>query len=352
MNKSTILLEILRKNQISSLENFSSSLKYNLKKDSLINSSAWRQRLRRSPRSERRRSRWTRRVLLGSAAVGVVGGVSMLSSESAVGPIYKFESSEDYGLPLDYDIPAMEQYFRSRPGEVLMRTGEILSEVVPFFSRLFIWEYWIRRKIREHEGLQKKYAVELREMLTRLGPSFIKFGQAMSIRPDLLPSSFLFELQKLCDAVPSYPTKDAIAVIESELGEHVSEVFEDLDNNTAPIAAASLGQVYKVKLVREDRIVAVKVQRPDMHHYVLRDIFILRNVAKTIQFFKSVFTYQRPFDVALLDTFANATLKELDYLNEASNQRKCKEALEPRLKERIYIPEVFDKHTTRKVRKI
>ena len=152
--------------------------------------------------------------------------------------------------------------------------------------------------------------------------------------------------------MPSYPTKDAIAVIESELGEHVSEVFEDLDENTAPIAAASLGQVYKVKLVKEDRIVAVKVQRPDMHHYVLRDIFILRNVAKTIQFFKSVFTYQRPFDVALLDTFANATLKELDYLNEASNQRKCKEALEPRLKDRIYIPEVFDKHTTRKVRKI
>ena len=60
--------------------------------------------------------------------------------------------------------------------------------------------------------MQRKYAVELRELLTRLGPSFIKFGQAVSIRPDLLPSSFLFELQKLCDAVPSYPTKDAIEV--------------------------------------------------------------------------------------------------------------------------------------------
>ena len=71
---------------------------------------------------------------------------------------------------------------------------------------------YFRRKIRDHEGLQRKYAVELRELLTRLGPSFIKFGQAVSIRPDLLPSSFLFELQKLCDAVPSYPTKDAIEV--------------------------------------------------------------------------------------------------------------------------------------------
>ena len=125
-------------------------------------------------------------------------------------------------------------------------------------------------------GLQKKYAVELREMLTKLGPSFIKFGQAMSIRPDLLPSSFLFELQKLCDAVPSFPTHDAIGVIESELGVGVHEVFEGIQHSTLPIAAASLGQVYKVKLKNEEKVVAVKVQRPDMHHYVLRDIYILR----------------------------------------------------------------------------
>ena len=125
-------------------------------------------------------------------------------------------------------------------------------------------------------GLQKKYAVELRDMLTKLGPSFIKFGQAMSIRPDLLPSSFLFELQKLCDAVPSFPTHDAISVIESELGVGVHEVFEGIQHSTLPIAAASLGQVYKVKLKNEEKVVAVKVQRPDMHHYVLRDIYILR----------------------------------------------------------------------------
>ena len=61
--------------------------------------------------------------------------------------------------------------------------------------------------------MQRKYAVELRELLTRLGPSFIKFGQAVSIRPDLLPSSFLFELQKLCDAVPSFPTQVMIMIM-------------------------------------------------------------------------------------------------------------------------------------------
>ena len=95
----------------------------------------------------------------------------------------------------------------------------------------------------------------------------------------------------------------------------------------------------------------IPLQRPDMHHYVLRDIYILRLVARSWQWLKSTFTYQRPFDVALLDAFAGATLKELDYLNEAANQIKCKEALEPRQRDKIYIPKVYEKHTTRKVRK-
>merc|ERR1711872_1051763 len=116
-----------------------------------------------------------------------------------------------------------------------------------------------------------------------------------------------------------------------------------------PIASASLGQVYKVKLVDSGKVVAVKVQRPDMHHYVLRDIYIMRLIARTTQWIKTTLTYQRPFDVALLDTFARATMKELDYVNEASNQRKCKIELEPRLKDRIYVPDVYGKYTTRKV---
>ena len=86
-----------------------------------------------------------------------------------------------------------------------------------------------------------------------------------------------------------------------------------------------------------------------MHHYVLRDIYIMRFIARTIQAIKQTFTYQRPFDVDLLDTFANATLKELDYINEAQNQIKCKKDLEPRMKNKIYIPEVFEKMSTKKV---
>jgi len=305
---------------------------------------------RLSARGSQRR-RWPRRVLLTSAGLATVTmGMGIKQMDSNIGPLYNFENTEDYDLPQDYNISAMEHFFNARPVEILQRTGEILSEVVPYLSKLFIFEYLIRRKIRDHEGLQKKYAVELREILTRLGPCFIKLGQAISIRPDLLPSSFLFELQKLCDAVPSFPTKEAIEVIESELGCNVGDVFLGLEADIPPIAAASLGQVYKVRLAQgEGRLVAVKVQRPDMHHYVLRDIYIMRFIARTIQAIKQTFTYQRPFDVDLLDTFANATLKELDYINEAQNQIKCKKDLEPRMKNKIYIPEVFEKMSTKKV---
>jgi len=300
----------------------------------------------------RSRRRWSKsKKLMFASAIGAsslaVGNIVL--SESSIGPLYNFENTTDYDLPMDYNINAMQHYFNNRPLEVMKRTFEILYETIPYFSRLLIWEHLIRRKIKNHEGLQKKYAVELREMLTRLGPCFIKLGQAVSIRPDILPSSFLFELQKLCDAVPSFPTKDALEVIESELGAKVSDIFEGFNAEEGPIASASLGQVYKVKLVDSGKVVAVKVQRPDMHHYVLRDIYIMRLIARTTQWIKTTLTYQRPFDVALLDTFARATMKELDYVNEASNQRKCKTELEPRLKDRIYVPDVYGKYTTRKV---
>ena len=108
-------------------------------------------------------------------------------------------------------------------------------------------------------------------MLVELGPTFIKFGQMLSIRPDLLPAAVLLELQRLCDAVPAFPTTLAIDLIEKELGSGAAErLFEGLDRNTEPIAAASLGQVYCVRLREkgkkpgEGALIALKVQRPDM----------------------------------------------------------------------------------------
>merc|ERR1712241_648826 len=299
------------------------------------------------------------------------------SSTNPLGSVYQFQESENTDnldeLPLDYDVEKIQAYWSKRPGEVIKRTAKILSILIPYFHKLFIWEYLIRRKIRDNPGLQKKYAIELRRILTELGPCFIKFGQAMSIRPDLLPSSLLFELQKLCDSVPSFPTQEAIQVIEAELGPGSSQrLFEDLNSSTVPIAAASLGQVYKLKLkscakngdeksenwwcrcskyckLEDDTTVAVKVQRPDMVQFVLRDLYIMRRFAQVMEKLRTTFTYNRPYDVQLLDTFAGASLKELDYINEASNQEEFRKEFLHRMSAKVYIPAVYAQHTTRKI---
>lgn len=261
----------------------------------------------------------------------------------------EFNESDDV-LPLVYDAEMLHKFWRKRPLEIFKRSLEIIQVVLPYVTKLFIWEIFIRGKIVDHEGLQKKYAIQLREKLTELGPSFIKFGQAISIRPDLLPSPFLFELQKLCDEVPSFPTSDAIQVIESELGQKVGDLFVDLSASTSPIAAASLGQVYKLKLKNgRGETVAVKVQRPDMLRCVLRDLYIMRRLVIVFERIKGLITNQRAFDVALLDTFAAASLQELDYLNEAANQERFLNELVPKTGGKVYVPKVHHEYTTQKV---
>ena len=157
-------------------------------------------------------------------AINQSGKVLDHDKQNPLGDIYEFQTDisidqeEDDTLPLVYNAKRIEKYFKEKPLEVLLRTGEIIGVLGPYVWKLLVWEYFIRQKIRDNEGLQKKYAIKLRECLTNLGPCFIKLGQALSIRPDLLPSTFVYELQKLCDSVPSFPTSDAIAVIESELG--------------------------------------------------------------------------------------------------------------------------------------
>ncbi len=185
--------------------------------------------------------------------------------------------------------------------------------------------------------------------MTELGPCFVKLGQALSIRPDILPNAVLLELQKLCDAVPSFPNEVAMEVMRQELGRDPKEVFQDLDDSTEPIAAASLGQVYRLRLKSDSSVVAVKVQRPDMAEAILKDLYILRNMARVVEKVKSIVTYQRPYDVALIDTFAEASLLELDYLNEAENQEKFIKDLVPKMGGQVYVPKVYKQFTTRKV---
>jgi aarF domain-containing kinase len=139
-------------------------------------------------------------------------------------------------------------------------------------------------------------------------------------------------------------------MIEKELGRPVHELFDGLTKDTQPVAAASLGQVYKCK-TKGGEWVAVKVQRPDMLQRVALDQYLLRQIFQAIEVLKGMATKQRPHDVAIFDAFATGSYLELDYLNEARNQERFINELLPKnnMRESIYIPAVYWSTTSRKV---
>ncbi|HEX5973984.1 MAG TPA: AarF/UbiB family protein, partial [Rubrobacteraceae bacterium] len=139
----------------------------------------------------------------------------------------------------------------SQIGRVLLRHG-------------FGFVFDVRRERREKKGLQElltpNFGVRLRQTLDDLGPTFVKFGQLLSTRADILPESVLSQLQKLQDTVKPMPAGVAQAIVERELGAPVSEVFTRFDPE--PLGSASIGQVHRAVL-RDGEVVAVKVQRPE-----------------------------------------------------------------------------------------
>lgn len=157
-----------------------------------------------------------------------------------------------------YDPESLKQFFRKRPGVILKRIFQVVSTTGGLMIKTGVDA--LRGKLADPEA-EVRRAAELRDTITSLGPFFIKLGQALSIRPDVLSPRSMVELQKLCDKVPSYDSKIAFATIEKELGRSIDDLFSEI--TPEPIAAASLGQVYKATLRDNGEVVAVKVQRPN-----------------------------------------------------------------------------------------
>ncbi len=144
---------------------------------------------------------------------------------------------------------------------------------------------------REPEPITpRNAAVHLRLALEELGPTFIKIGQLVSTRPEILPPAFINELSKLQDEVPPAPWQDVQGLLEKELRSPVGDVFSSLD--TTPIASASLAQVYAASLP-DDTPVVVKVQRPGIEKVVETDLAILADLARLAE---ERLAWTRPFD--------------------------------------------------------
>jgi predicted unusual protein kinase regulating ubiquinone biosynthesis (AarF/ABC1/UbiB family) len=211
-----------------------------------------------------------------------------------------------------YDAAAIARSYRFRPWAAIWRA----LTIVWFFSRFVLslkWDEWRDRA----EQNKLKRAAQLREMLTRLGPTFIKVGQALSTRPDLIRKDFLDELIKLQDQLPPFDNAHAFSIIEQELGCSVREAFREISPN--PVAAASLGQVYR-GFLHSGEEVAVKVQRPNLVPIITLDLYLMRWAAGWLSPWLPL---NLGHDLTLIvDEFGIKLFEEIDYINEGRNAEK------------------------------
>src|SRR5437763_7212564 len=182
-------------------------------------------------------------------------------------------------------------------------------------------------------------ATGLADDLERLGPTFIKLGQLLSTRTDLLPPTYTSALTRLQDHIEPIDYDAVEHVVSTELGVRLSKVFPEFDQQ--PLASASLSQVHRAR-TRNGRVVAVKVQRPDIREQVLDDLDALRSLAEFLDQHSA--TAHRYNVEQLLDQFRRSLLDELDFRREAAHMRTLREVLTDH--ERIVIPEPLDDLTT------
>ncbi|MBE7446842.1 MAG: AarF/ABC1/UbiB kinase family protein [Planctomycetia bacterium] len=185
-------------------------------------------------------------------------------------------------------------------------------------------------------------AVRLRKVLEELGPTFIKFGQILSVRPDLVPLDLCNELSKLQDHVPPFGYEDVRKQIKESFGKYPEELFASFDPD--PLAAASLGQVHRAQLETGENVVA-KVQRPDIRKMIETDLDILYILAQLASRYMQDVKFFNP--VGIVDEFSKVITKEIDFTCEAHNIDKFRKNFKDSTT--VHIPKVFWDYTKTKV---
>ena len=199
----------------------------------------------------------------------------------------------------------------------------------------------ISRKRREKiEKLTR--AERVRMALEELGPTFIKMGQILSTRPDLLPVEFIRELPRLQDDVPPFAFSDVKRIIEEELQRPLDEVFQHFDDN--PLGAASIGQVHRA-VTMDDEEVVMKVQRPGIRRIVEVDLEIMLHLAILMERHLEGWDIQRPTQI--VEEFTRTLEKEMDYTVEASHMERF--AMQFTSDASVYIPKIYREITTKRV---
>lgn len=239
-------------------------------------------------------------------------------------------------MGIKYDPDRLSAVLSSKWPQVYGRAANI-SAVIGAFIASVLQDYALGN-VEKNMPLR---AQELRKLLSKLGPSFVKIGQALSSRPDLLPREYLEALSELQDRLPSFPSDIATAVIEEELGRPIEELFAQL--SPEPVAAASLGQVYRGRLFSGEEV-AVKVQRPSIGENIAVDMLLLRRLMGVVD--DNIPQVTQPL-VPLVDEFAGRLFAELDYIMEGKNCEKFQELYGGM--PRVRTPKIYWEFSARRV---
>ncbi|MBK6750958.1 MAG: AarF/ABC1/UbiB kinase family protein [Acidobacteria bacterium] len=250
-----------------------------------------------------------------------------------------------------FDMHRMAQV---RNKKTRLKTAARLTRLAVYGEKLYSIRLWTVHQFTallrwfvigsnaNREQNQEKQAVWLKEKLIELGPTFIKIGQSMGTRADLLPLPFVKELGTLVDSVPPFPNDVAFARIEHELGLKINEVYAEFE--LQPVAAASLGQVYRARLHTGEEV-AVKVQRPNLEATIKGDIVILKKVAKFAERFPQL--NQNADWAGMLGEFDETVHEEMDYTAEGRNAERFRESFKNW--SNIHVPKIYWNATTEKV---
>lgn len=235
-----------------------------------------------------------------------------------------------------YNAQANAEYYGRRPWLAIGRIFKIIYFALSF-ALAFGWDVLTGNTVS-----QPKLAEQLRRIITALGPTYIKVGQALSTRPDLVRVDFLEELTKLQDQLPPFANELAFSIIESELGKPVSSVYRTISED--PVAAASLGQVYKATLYSGEEV-AVKVQRPTLIPTLTLDLYIMRGIAGWLG---PILPLNLGYSLeAIVDEFGFKLFEEIDYAHEATNAERFAGYFknDPNVK----VPSIYREYSTHRV---
>lgn len=264
-----------------------------------------------------------------------------------------------------YDPVFLEQLYHFNPFR--LRHRQDWESLLQFWGRFFtvlgfvfkiMYYGWYDRQVwtcigaedieREQSLRRREHARWMTDKLLELGPTFIKVGQSISTRVDLIRREYIEELSKLQDKVPAFSTAEALRIIEEELGDSPEKLFESFD--VKPLAAASLGQVHRARLKTGETgeagaEIVLKVQRPNLMQTFCLDLVILRKFARFFQ--KNTELGRGREWVQIVDEFGRTLFEEIDYIQEGRNADVFRKSFTGN--PHIHIPDVYWRYTSRRV---